>query len=280
MMDYVVYFISDQTGITTESMGRALLSQFEHTPPIHQETLSFVDSLEKAQQAACSIIEVSERNNCQALVFSSLVDEQLRHVFRNIPSVFLMDFFDLFIPMLEKALGEKAYPKVGFMHSIQNTLNYDARMEAVSFTLDHDDGIKLKHLDRADVILIGVSRSGKTPTCLYLALHHGIKSANYPLLPEDLEHPSIPKMLEPYRYKIIALSIDPQRLHHIRQERRPNSGYADIRNCRQEVALAERMFRHEKLLCLNTTHQSVEEVATLIKNHLSSLKPVKNFQSL
>jgi regulator of PEP synthase PpsR (kinase-PPPase family) len=271
-MRYAVFFISDQTGITTESMGHALLSQFEHCPPFYQETLPFIKTPAAAQNAAQHIHSYIHENPGHTLIFSSLVDEHLRRPFKNIPSSTLIDFFAHFIPCLEEVLETHARPKVGLQHGIQDTLSYDARMEAVNFTLEYDDGIKTKHLDQADVILVGVSRSGKTPTCLYLALHHGIKAGNYPLLPEDLSEPDLPKALQAYRQKIIALSIDPKRLHHIRQERRPNSQYADLRNCRQEVLQAERMFQNERLLCLNTTHQSVEEVATLVKTRLSSMK--------
>jgi regulator of PEP synthase PpsR (kinase-PPPase family) len=268
-MKYAAFFISDQTGITTESMGHALLSQFNQHPT-YWETLPFIDHINKAEDISKHIINQSKINDCQKIIiFSSIVNEHIRKPFLNIPDTFFIDFFDQFVPNLEKILQIKAEPRVGQLHGMHNMVTYDARMEAINFTLEYDDGVKIKHMDQADVILIGVSRSGKTPTCLYLALHYGIKAANYPLLPEDLEHPSLPKVLMPYKHKLIALSIDSQRLFHIRQERRPNSKYAHLENCQYEVLAAEKMFENEGLNYLNTTHQSIEEVAALIKSLLT-----------
>ena len=175
-----------------------------------------------------------------------------------------LSFFDAFMGELETELSLRANHQIGRTHGIQDTERYDARMEAVNFSLSHDDGVSDKDLQKADVILVGVSRSGKTPTCLYLALQYGIRAANYPLTPDDLDSTNLPRMLKPFKHKIYGLTIEPQRLHHIRSERRPDSRYASIENCRFEVNEAESMFRQHNIPFTNTTHKSIEELAASI----------------
>jgi putative phosphotransferase CV_3710 len=252
-------FISDRTGLTAEGMGDALLNQFDDIE-FKRFTYPFIDTAEKAERVVAEVNKIADSCNLRPIIFTSIVSEDIRHIIRNCNGLHL-SFFDAFISKLEEELGTQAVLQVGRTHGIQNTERYDARMEAVNFSLNHDDGVSAKDLADADVILMGVSRSGKTPTCLYLALQYGIRAANYPLTPDDLDSTDLPRMVKPFKSKIFGLTIDPARLHHIRTERRPNSQYASPENCRREVNEAESMFRQHGIPYTSTTHKSVEELA-------------------
>ena len=252
-------FISDRTGLTAEGMGDALLNQFDDIE-FKRFTYPFIDTAEKAERVVAEVNKIADGCNLRPIIFTSIVSEDIRHIIRNCNGLHL-SFFDAFINKLEEELGTQAVLQVGRTHGIQNTERYDARMEAVNFSLNHDDGVSAKDLADADVILMGVSRSGKTPTCLYLALQYGIRAANYPLTPDDLDSTDLPRMVKPFKSKIFGLTIDPARLHHIRTERRPNSQYASPENCRREVNEAESMFRQHGIPYTSTTHKSVEELA-------------------
>ncbi|TDR81422.1 posphoenolpyruvate synthetase regulatory kinase/phosphorylase PpsR [Paludibacterium purpuratum] len=256
------FFISDRTGITAESLGQTLLTQFD-TLEFHRETVPFIDTVEKAEALAARIRERAQIDHHKPLVFTSIVNPEIRRVLK-IDNALTIDFFETFISELEAELGQNASLTMGKAHGMISEEKYDHRIEAVNFSLNHDDGVKLKDLAEADVVLVGVSRSGKTPTCLYLALQYGIKAANYPLTPEDLDTTSLPKILLPYRSKLFGLTIDPARLHHIRSERRPDSRYASLDNCRFEVNEAESMFRQHAVPFISTTHKSIEEIASTI----------------
>lgn len=254
------FFVSDRTGLTAESMGDALLEQFEGMK-FKRATYPFVDTLEKAHALVKIINHSEEENGIRPLVFTSIVNKEIREIVKTSKG-FHLSFFDAFLGRLETELGMNA------RHSVQSRVyngeKYDARMEAVNFALNHDDGVSDKNLQEADVILMGVSRSGKTPTCLYLALQYGIRAANYPLTPDDLDQTDLPRMVKPYRHKLFGLTIQPERLHDIRQERRPDSRYASMATCRSEVADAQMMFRRHGIPFTNTTHKSVEELAVCI----------------
>ena len=252
-------FISDRTGLTAEGMGDALLNQFDDIE-FKRFTYPFIDTPEKAERVVAEVNKIADGCNLRPIIFTSIVSEDIRHIIRNCNGLHL-SFFDAFINKLEEELGTQAVLQVGRTHGIQNTERYDARMEAVNFSLNHDDGVSAKDLADADVILMGVSRSGKTPTCLYLALQYGIRAANYPLTPDDLDSTDLPRMVKPFKSKIFGLTIDPARLHHIRTERRPNSQYASPETCRREVNEAESMFRQHGIPYTSTTHKSVEELA-------------------
>ena len=256
------FFISDRTGITAESMGEALLNQFDGIE-FKRATYPFVDTEAKARETVALVNQVAANAAERPLIFSSIVDEDIRKIVKTSAGLHL-SFFDAFMGELETELSLRANHQIGRTHGIQDTERYDARMEAVNFSLSHDDGVSDKDLQKADVILVGVSRSGKTPTCLYLALQYGIRAANYPLTPDDLDSTNLPRMLKPFKHKIYGLTIEPQRLHHIRSERRPDSRYASIENCRFEVNEAESMFRQHNIPFTNTTHKSIEELAASI----------------
>ena len=256
------FFISDRTGLTSESMGEALLDQFQDIK-FKRSTYPFVDTPDKARAMVQIIETAAQQTELRPLVFSSIINEEIRNIIRSSPGLHL-SFFDAFLGVLENELGTKARHEAGRIHGIADSARYEARMDAVNFTLNHDDGVSDKDLKDADVILMGVSRSGKTPTCLYLALQYGIRAANYPLTPDDLDKPDLPPMIKPYRSKIYGLTIQPERLADIREERRPNSRYASLATCKQEVADAQAMFRRFDIPFTNTTHKAVEELAASI----------------
>lgn len=257
-----VFFVSDRTGLTAEGMGDALLNQFDGIP-FKKLTYPFVDTEDKAKEMVEKINTVAAECNARPIVFTSIVDENIRNIIRNCAGLHL-SFYDAFISQLEQEFQTQANHQIGRTHGIQDTERYDARMEAVNFSLNHDDGVSAKDLAQADVILMGVSRSGKTPTCLYLALQYGIRAANYPLTPEDLDTTDLPRMVKSHKHKLFGLTIQPERLHDIRQERRPDSKYASMATCKSEVADAQAMFRRHNIPFTNTTHKSVEELAVSI----------------
>jgi regulator of PEP synthase PpsR (kinase-PPPase family) len=262
-----VFFVSDGTGITAETFGHAVLTQFDLR--FRQVRLPFIDTLDKAYDAARKINETFAVDNQRPIVFSTLVKPDLSDVIRKSNGMH-MDLIQTFVAPLEQELGVKSTHTVGRSHNIVDSEEYKNRIEAINFSLAHDDGQSHKNLASADVILVGVSRSGKTPTSLYLAMQYGIKAANYPLIPDDFERGRLPSNLPPFRGKIFGLSISPERLSEIRHERRAGSKYASIENCRYEVNEAELMMKREGIRWLSSTTKSIEEIATTI---LQEIKP-------
>jgi regulator of PEP synthase PpsR (kinase-PPPase family) len=257
-----VFFISDGTGITAETLGHSLISQFEGVA-FRQVRVPFVDSVEKAVDCVFQIRQASERDGGRPVVISTLVNPVTADILRRSDGL-VLDFFDAFIAPLEAELGVRSSHMIGRYHGRANSRNYMARIEAINFTMAHDDGVSNSELDQADVILVGVSRSGKTPTSLYLALQFGIKAANYPLIPDDFERGRLPDSLVKYRSKLFGLTIGPERLASIRQERRPDSGYASIENCRYEIEAAQKMMRREGIQWLDSTSKSIEEISAAL----------------
>ena len=257
-----VFFISDGTGITAETFGKAILAQFELKS--RHVRLPFVDTVDKAHQAVRQINHTAELEGRKPIVFTTLVNMEVLQVIHSGCKGMLLDMFGTFVHPLEQELGIKSHHRVGRFSDVTRSKEYTDRIEAINFSLDHDDGQSHRDLAGADVILIGVSRSGKTPTSLYLAMQFGLKVANYPLIPEDFERRQLPPALVPYRAKIFGLTIQPERLSEIRNERRPNSRYASLQNCRHEVSEAEAMMRRAGIRWLSTTTKSIEEIATTI----------------
>jgi regulator of PEP synthase PpsR (kinase-PPPase family) len=260
-----VFYVSDGTGITVETIGHSLLTQFSGFSFI-TDRIPFVDDIDKAREAAERIREAGIRHDARPIVIHSIVDPAIAHLLEA-SGALMLDVFAPFINPMELELGAMRQSRVGQAHGIVNFEAYHRRINAMNFALTHDDGIAINY-DEADLILVAVSRAGKTPTCVYLALHYGVKAANYPLTDEDLETDRLPPRLRPYRKKLFGLSIDPERLCQIRQERRPNSSYAKAETCRREVAAAERMFINERLPTLSTTHTSIEEIASKVMSTL------------
>jgi regulator of PEP synthase PpsR (kinase-PPPase family) len=268
MPERTVFFVSDGTGITAETFGNSILAQFP-TRPRHVRR-PFIDSVEKAAQVAAEIDETALREGKRPIVFVTLVREEVRDLIVSRSKGLVLDMFRSFVEPLEEEFGVKSNHRVGRFSDASQSAEYHDRIEAINFSLAHDDGQSARNLDIADVILVGVSRSGKTPTSLYLAMQHGIKAANYPLIPDDFERGQLPASLAPLKRKCFGLTIDPERLAQIRHERRPGSRYASIDNCRYEVREAEAMMRREGIAWLSSTHKSIEEIATTI---LRDLRP-------
>ena len=270
MPNPTVFFVSDGTGITAETFGNAILAQFE--VKFRHIRIPFVDSVDKAHQAVRQILHTGEVEARKPIVFTTLVNMEVLNVILDgcKGKTMLMDMFGTFVNPLEQELGIKSNHRVGRFSDASKSKEYHDRIEAINFSLAHDDGQSNRDLESAEVILVGVSRSGKTPTSLYLAMQHGMKAANYPLIPEDFERKQLPPALVPHRKKIFGLSIHPDRLSEIRSERRPNSKYASLENCRQEVSDAESMMRRSGIRWLSTTSKSIEEIATTI---LQEIKP-------
>jgi len=261
-----VFYISDGTAITAEILGHAVLSQFDIE--FEQITIPFVETIAKATEVAQQINDscITEK---PALVFHSIIDEDIRNIIESCDGI-SYDFLNTFVAPLEQQLGTKADPKTHRTHGIANEA-YSARIDAINYSLDNDDGISLKHLDKAEIILVGVSRCGKTPSSLYLAMQFGIATANYPFICEDMEDLKLPAELKRNKSKIFGLTIDPFRLHEIRTQRRADSKYASLRQCRAEVKEVEMLYRRERIPFIDTTKHSVEEITAKIID-ISGLK--------
>jgi hypothetical protein len=263
-----VFFVSDGTGITAETLGHSVLTQFEALR-YRRVRAPFIDSVDKARELVGRINESAVLDGQRPIIFSTLVNPQANAELRRARAM-VLDLLDSFVVPLETELGLQSTHTIGRSHTMSDTGSYHRRIEAINFALAHDDGQSAKGLATADVILVGVSRSGKTPTSLYLAMQFGVKAANYPLIPEDFERDQIPATLAPHKAKCFGLTIDPARLSQIRNERRPHSKYASLENCRHEVREAEAMMAREGIAWLSSTHKSIEEIATTI---LRDLRP-------
>ncbi|MGY0633078.1 posphoenolpyruvate synthetase regulatory kinase/phosphorylase PpsR [Luteimonas sp. A478] len=260
-----VFYVSDGTGITAETIGHSLLTQFAQVN-FQTDRMPFIDTEEKAHKAVAEIIAAGETHGTRPIVVNSCVNPELNKILIG-SGALMLDVFAPFIQPLEDVLGTKRQLNVGQAHGMVDFDTYHRRINAMNFALSHDDGMSVNY-DEAEVILVAVSRAGKTPTCIYLALHYGIRAANYPLTEEDLEQDRLPARLRKHRRKLFGLTIDPQRLHQVRQERRPNSRYAELETCKREVAAAETMLRMERVPTLSTTHASIEEISSRILSHL------------
>ena len=258
-----VFFVSDQTGVTAETLGHSLMTQFEGLE-FRPVTLPFVSSLDKAQEAVRRINRAGTEEGLRPIVFSTLVQDDLREVVVTANALFL-DLFSTFVGPLERELDTRSTHRAGRAHGMADLAAYTTRINATNFALANDDGSGGDYA-LADVVLIGVSRVGKTPTCLYLALQYGVFAANYPLTEDDLEAARLPARLEPFRAKLFALTIKPERLQQIRSERRPESRYASQQQVQYELRTAEALFARYALPWLDTTECSIEEIASRILN--------------
>ena len=258
------YFVSDRTGITAERLGHSLLKQFEGLS-FTEITLPYLDTLEKASAAVMQINQSAIIDGIRPLIFSTLVDLEIQSILNSANALHL-DCFNIFIRSLERELSTHSSLTIGLSHRADNMLAYHQRIESVNYSLAHDDGTSVKDSQRADIILVGVSRSGKTPTCLYLALQYGICAANYPLISEDFGSMLLPIQLKNFKEKLFGLTIDPIRLHQIRSERKLDSKYASLENCQYETQEAEALMRQEGIPYLDVTNKSIEELATTLIN--------------
>jgi [pyruvate, water dikinase]-phosphate phosphotransferase / [pyruvate, water dikinase] kinase len=257
-----VFFVSDQTGITAETMGHSLMTQFDGIE-FRQVTVPFISTVDKAIEAVRKIDLVAAQEGVRPVVFSTLVQEDVRNVVRGSTGFFL-DFFDPFLAPLAGELKTQSTHTASRTHRMADTHAYAMRIDATNFALANDDGSVVRDYERADLVLVGVSRSGKTPTCLYLAMQYGIFAANYPLTEDDLESRKLPPALEPYAQKLFGLTIKPDRLQQIRNERRPDSRYSSSAQVAFEVRAAESLFERHGVPVLDATETSIEEIASRI----------------
>jgi regulator of PEP synthase PpsR (kinase-PPPase family) len=260
-MQRTVFFISDSTGITAETIGNSILAQFEGQSFI-KHRLPFIDNVHKAENAALRIKTHYAKSGERPIVVNTMADRALCEIVAGTGAL-MLDVFAPFIGPLEEELGAKRSGAVNRSHGLVDFDKYEARINATNYALSHDDGIDVNYAD-SDLILVGVSRSGKTPTCLYMALHYGVSAANYPLTDEDLEKLELPARLRPWKDRLYGLTIDAARLAQIREQRRPGSRYATLKQCRWELEQADRLMRQAGIPSLNTTHVSIEEIASKI----------------
>lgn len=262
MQTHKVFFVSDQTGVTVETLGHSLLEQFEGRQ-FDTVTVPFVDSVEKARQVAGRIDRAAAKDGRRPIVFASLVQDDVRGILLESNGL-VLDFFEDYLGRLEVELETSSLHTLRRHHGIDDSAGYNQRIEATNFALTADDGRGVELYPRADVILVGVSRSGKTPTCLYLALQYGIFAANYPLTGDEFEDSVLPRSLSPYREKLFGLTIKPDRLQSIRRERRPVGSYASANQVSFELRAAESLFTRHNVPVIDTTHCSIEEIASTI----------------
>lgn len=256
-----IYFLSDRTGITAETMGNSLLSQFDDIK-FQRTTLPFINTPDKARSTVAWIARMTDATQ-PPIIFSTTVNEEIRAILRTAEGVFL-DAFDTWLPALEQTFGLTSSHVEGRAHGMPDQDRYDSRIDAMNFSLLHDDGQTARDLERADVILVAPSRCGKTPTCLYMAMQHGLFCANYPLIEEDLESVRLPSPIRQHSQKIYGLICDVDRLHQIRSERRPGSKYASLPQCQFELSQAEALFKRFGIPYLNSSNTSIEEISAHI----------------
>lgn len=253
------FYLSDGTALTSETFGHAILSLFP--VEFHHRTLPFIDDEHKARQAVDEINRAGKRDQDTPLIFHTFVNDDLKEIITTSDGV-CYDFLDHYVGPVQAELGVQAQPKTNRTHGI--TKDYNFRIDAINYTLENDDGVSTQKYGEADIILIGASRTGKTPTCLYLALQYGIKAANYPLTEEDMGDLQLPYDLKMHRHKLFGLTIDVERLQQIREARRAGSRYASAEQCAMEIREIEQLYRREAIPYLNSTHSSVEEIAAKI----------------
>lgn len=268
-----VFFLSDQTGVTAETLGHSLLTQFDEHQ-FDQITLPFIDTVDKAEAAIRQINAVAAEQAVRPIIFSTLVHDDLRQRFLQASGLFL-DFFNTFLGPLEQELQTRSSHTVGRAHGMKDSGAYDRRIEATNFALNYDDGGKIQGYERADVVLVGVSRTGKTPTCLYLAMTYGVFAANYPLAEDELESGNLPKSLQPYREKLYGLTIAPERLVQIRKERRAAGRYASPQQVSFELRAAEALFKRWQIPYVDTTRFSIEEISSTILSNTNVERRVR-----
>lgn len=262
------FIVSDRTGLTAEAMAHSLLSQFPDID-FRTETFTFVDTEEKAAALVERCLMIQQDTGSAPLVFLTMVDDDLRSQFTN-ANLGVFDLFEQFIDPMEERLGRKSSHTIGRSHGVQDEKAYTSRIAAVHFALQTDDGLDVKNYRKAELIIIGVSRCGKTPVSLYLSLHYGLYVSNYPFTDKELGSTQLPAALEPYKDKLFGLTIDPFRLLQIRQQRYQGSTYSNADTCQREIAQAENLFRKQSIPYLNTTRMSVEEIGAMIVNKTKS----------
>ena len=262
-----VFFVSNSTGITVETLGRSLLYQFSSVQ-FESHSLRFVDTIEKAKEAVAIINKLTNERGLRSIILTTLVKPELRAILATAEGVHL-DIFDAFIAPIEQEVGCEAKLGLGRVHGIVDDEYYSERIDAVNYSLKTDDGIGANEYAQADVILTGASRTGKTPTSLYLAMHYGLKAANYPIVDKELESPFLPASLKGYKEKVFGLLVTPERLQNIRNKRRPDSQYSSLSQCQYEIRQTEALFHEENIPYFDVSSMSIEEISSNIINMLN-----------
>jgi regulator of PEP synthase PpsR (kinase-PPPase family) len=267
-MKRTVYFVSESTGITAETMGHSLLSQFD-TVDLEQVYMPYINTEARARALCQRMDEAHARDGARPLVFATMLDSGIAEILKQ-GNCFYLELFETFVEPISAELGVPPSRKSGRSHAITKPSSYTKRIDAINFAMANDDGMRPDNFRHADVVLVGVSRSGKTPTCLYLAMHYGLRAANHPITEEDFAHGDLPPEVIAVKSRVFGLTIDAQRLHAIREERRPGSEYASAERCRRDIREAQAMFKRHGILALNTTSQSIEEIASQILRAVKS----------
>jgi [pyruvate, water dikinase]-phosphate phosphotransferase / [pyruvate, water dikinase] kinase len=257
-----VFFVSDGTGITAETLGGTLLTQFEGVE-FNKTTLPFINTPDKARVTVDYINHIAATAGTRPMVFSTTVNDEVRAILRTVQALFL-DLFDTYIAPIEAELKQKSTHAQGRAHGMADSGRYHARIEAMNYAMEHDDGQSTRSLSKANVILIAPSRCGKTPTSLYLALQHAVFATNFPLTEDDLERLALPKPLQGFESKLFGLTSDPERLAQVRSERRPGSRYASLAQCAYELRQVEQLYRRCNVPFLNSANMSIEEIAAFV----------------
>ena len=271
-MKRTAFFVSESTGITAETLGHSLLSQFD-TVDFEQIYMPYINTILRAKALTVRMQEAADRDGDRPLVFGTMLNTEIRDVIKS-GNCFYIELFEGFVEPLSEELGIAPSRQSGRSHAITKPSYYTKRIEAINFAMNNDDGVRPDNFPQSDVVITGVSRSGKTPTCLYLAMHYGLRSANYPITEEDFEVGDLPKEVWAVKDKLFALTIDPQRLQMIREERLAGSEYASLKRCQADIRQAQGMFKRLGVPVMNTTNQSIEEISTRILRALkSSLRP-------
>lgn len=266
-----VFFLSDSTGISAETMGNALLIQF---PDLRFErtVIPFISTAAEAEDVVRRLDRALAESPRTPLVFITAASDEVRLALRTTQCP-VIDFFDLHMQPVEAVLGTPGKRLPARLHGVGDIQRYNSRMQAIEYTIEHDDGQSVRGLDKADVILVAPSRCGKTPTSMYLALQHGLFVANYPIVEEDLDDAELPQPVRHLRDKCFGLITSPQRLAAVRQERRPDSRYASLAQCTSELRRTADMFRRHGLPVIDASTKSVEEIATIILQGLAAPSP-------
>ncbi|TVQ90661.1 MAG: kinase/pyrophosphorylase [Chromatiaceae bacterium] len=261
-MKRTVFFVSESTGITAETLGHSLLSQFDSVD-FTQVYMPYINTAARAHALCERMQEAADRDRARPILFTTMLNQEIADILKG-GHCFYQELFEVFVEPLSAELGVPPSRKAGLSHAITKPGMYTKRIDAINFAMANDDGVRPDNFVHADVVLVGVSRSGKTPTCLYLSMHFGLRAANYPITEEDFARGELPREVWQARKKMFGLTIDPQRLKMIREERRPGSEYASLIRCQHDIREAHNMFKRLEVPVLNTTNQSIEEISAQI----------------
>ncbi|MET0294126.1 MAG: pyruvate, water dikinase regulatory protein [Phenylobacterium sp.] len=259
-----VHLVSDSTGETLNALARAVCARFENVLPI-EHIYALVRSKRQLERA------LSDIEDAPGVVIHTIVDHDLRSDLEegcrklDMPCI---PALDPLVSALSRYVGAPLTSRVGAQHAMDH--DYFNRMDALNYAIGHDDGQGGQDLDLADVILVGVSRTSKTPTCIYLA-HRGVRAANVPLVPG---RPIPPKLLEMKNTLVVGLTVSPDRLIGIRRNRllslkeNRSSTYIDVDAVKDEIVQARRLYERQGWPVIDVTRRSVEETAAAVLNLL------------